>query len=428
MLRKVFFYIELLLSRWTTVDTRRFWHDRRLIRLSVATIAALAGAVAIVFVADHEHRSLLGRGDFPGFYGPAEILSRNLESRLYDPQLQRQVENELWPSFGGQFYYSVYPPYFYRLLQPLTSCTPQQAQWIFTTLMLLFFLLSLRYLRPLVPLLQTTPLPTAVYLFTLAPVFVAIVGAQNTALSLLLYCGAIALLNRRTAAGEWGAGVLLGLWLFKPQFGAFALFLALVGGRFRVVAGGAVVAFFYYLLGATVFGLSWPLTWFHALKAFAGENLYVNQQQLTSAIGFFSALGHLVDFIPAAEGILKGIGYLVTALVFLLTVSRFSVLWRLRTEEKRREYFPRLLLLLGPMLTVVSPQTLFYDLTLALIPCARYLSLTNDRTVTDLILFSLFLSLITFTREMLPVPPCALIAGALFLFVYWNLLRERLSR
>src|SRR5688572_15451523 len=95
----------------TSAEPRRFWNDSRLRRIAAALLVAFALSLGISYSHDAEEKSLLKRGDFPGFYAPAVIVARGRYGWLYDPALQRAVENEFWPSFEGEFYMSVYPPY-----------------------------------------------------------------------------------------------------------------------------------------------------------------------------------------------------------------------------------------------------------------------------------------------------------------------------
>lgn len=406
---------------------RLFWSTPRLHRLCWAIIVAILLSLTIAWKLDDSAASLLKRGDFPGFYAPAVILKRGLENRLYKPGLQLAVEKEFFPSFRNEFYMSVYPPYVALMLKPLSYLGPLPAKLLATGMMLLCFFLTVILLVRLFPRLRGFELILGVYLISLAPVFISIFGTQNSALSSLLYLGVLWALSRGDTRSEVLAGVLLGLWLFKPQFALLAIVFPLLAGRIAVFVGFLLPAALYYLLGATVLGYQWPLIWVEATKQFATQNFIVNGHQMVSFMGAMSAVSQEAARWGLGGGALRGLGIALSVLVFLLLLLRCLQTFRLHDQEKRALYVRNCMLLVGPAVVLLSPQTLFYDLGLALFPCLALAKLDSDRAISLAIALSVLISGCTFLRGETPLPLLFLVAVAAFLLLYRALLKAPLS-
>ncbi|MCO6430584.1 MAG: DUF2029 domain-containing protein [Deltaproteobacteria bacterium] len=382
-----------------------FWNTARLRRISIALLIAFAASIAVGYSVDEEGRSLLKRGDFPGFYVLAKILESHPAERLYDPHLQREIENRYWPSFAGSFYMSVYPPYDAILLKPLALFSPQAAQLLFTIGMAAFYILSFFALAKINPSLRPQWLHIAVICLCFAPNFYAIFGAQNTALSMLLYSGAIYGSFRIGRKWEAVSGVCLGLWLFKPQFGLLALATSLFTRRMALLAGAALPALIFYLMGSSLMGYLWPLNWWKAASGFAEQNLEANAQQMVS----LPAAGKILMKIAGlgSDSIAAG-GIIISCVVTGVLLWFLLGVWK--DSRSSPEKFRRFLLLLGPGVVLVSPQTLFYDLGIALVSLIAVMDFKRNRDITELLLLCAAVLPITFFRESIAVPLFPLVA------------------
>lgn len=377
-----------------------FWHRQRLNRVSTSILLAIVVALAVGYTIDTENKGLLRRGDFPGFYAPAVILSRGLEENLYDQKLQRNIENEFWPSKGA-YYSFAYPPFVALALKPLAAFTPRSAQLIFIAFHIACFLIALHLLSRLNPLLRQGYLFTLTGCLCFAPFFYAIFGAQNTALSMLLYTAAFIALKKQSGSGSFTSGILLGLWLFKPQYAAFGLLFLFGTKNLLGLVGFGVSATLLYILGAVVSGVSWPLEWLQTVTAFSSLNFIYNQQENVSVLGFFKALD------------LKFGSQLFWFLGIFLTAITLAWYFRslLRAPKSANNF-----MLLGPLTVALSPQTLFYDLGILLVPVLYYFKPLSDRKINQVVCFLALAGILTYFRQSFPVPPLILVTLALY---YW---------
>ena len=309
---------------------------------------------------------------------------------------------------------SVYPPYTALLLRPLAWFTPQVGQILFTLFHLLALAASLHILAKINPSLSAVKNALIPLSLCFAPLFCGVIGAQNTALSMLLYSLVLFGLFKGDSKGEWLAGLSLGTWLFKPQLGVFAIALAFFLRRPRIIFAASLVTVFYYLLGWLATNATWPLLWIRVSSDFAEQNLWANAPQMVSFVGslkiFVKALGfEASSSAVAAAGVLGGAALIGVILFYSLRH------WQSRSTDSLHTL--NAALLLGPTLVITAPQVLFYDLGIALVSLFAVLDFKNDRA------FNLFLSLcavtlpLTYFRDLLPISPFLLIALFILLTV-----------
>src|SRR5205823_271266 len=115
---------------------------------------------------------------------------------------------------------------------------------------------ALACLRAVLPALRGELLPAAAATLTFYPIFRAVLGGQNTPVSLLCAAGAAMALAR---GRDLSAGLWMGAWLFKPQLAlpVAAVILIRSTDRLGFAAGVAAVGVVYYAIGAAVGGWSW---------------------------------------------------------------------------------------------------------------------------------------------------------------------------
>lgn len=319
----------------------------RLNRLSLALGLGLLIGIGVYWATGKSAGSALFRGDFPAFYAAAEIVWTGRGTELYNFDLQGNIENRHWPDFAGSFYIFAYPPFFALLLAPLAAFPPLVAKGLAMSLMLLAFLGALLLYRQSSPFLRHHFYFSLFYGLSFAPLLMAIVGVQNTALTLLIF-----------AFYDWArgrdhpalAGLVASMLLFKPQFGGLLFVYLLARGRRSELYGWAIGALLLYLLGAGVLGFSWPLIWLEAATRFGDLNFTINDHNMISLAGlsywafeFFWGDGHV------------GLPYGYTLALGLLLLA----FWSMKLDKEGFDLAPPLILLL-------SPQTLFYDVSIAL--------------------------------------------------------------
>ncbi len=320
----------------------------RLQRLTLALLLGLVVGYLLFLVAGKREGSALLRGDFPAFFAAAELVWTGRGAELYDLGQQRALQNHHWPDFAGGYYIFAYPPFFALLLAPLAALPPLAGKALASLLLFAAFFGSLLLARRVSAFVSRYFLFTFIYLLTFAPLQIAIVGVQNTALSLFLF--ALVLWGIHSQR-PWWTGLSAALLCYKPQFGALlAPFLLARRQRGEVLAWGLGLLGLY-LLGVPVQGWTWPLAWLAAAHQFGEVNFTINAHNMISLAGlsywFFAAsLGAGATVLPWA--------YLGSAVLLLLSV------WYLSRDPRRLVLAPALVLL-------CSPQTLFYDIAIALL-------------------------------------------------------------
>ena len=374
---------------------------------------------------DTERSSLLFRGDFPAFYAAAQIARSGLGDQLYDLGLQRQIENEHWPSLAGRYYAFAYTPYLAFLLMPLAFFSPRSALAVHSLFMLMALGLTVLLLRGICPSVRERPLGAFAFFLSFPPVLCGVFAGQNIALSMLLLTAAISSLQNPRKRSELLAGIFLGCWLLKPHFALIALLFAIVAGRYLVVAGALIPAVCYYFLGAIVSGWSWPLVWFRAVNVFAYKDYIANQHQMVSLLGISKGLRVMFDIGPNEDSILAFIGVVLTAGTVALVAKLFLRLRRggagSPPREARNMAFAEALVVLAPTVLLVSPHTLFYELGLCLIPFARFADFRNDRSITLAVLCYVAVLFAVLGRPYFAVTPLAAVPLVCLAFCWFVL-------
>jgi len=372
-----------------------FWNSGRRSRVFWALFLGLILGFLLYLPFGDRHQANFFSGDFPAFYAAGYIVAQGWGHELYNYELQRNIENLFWPDFEGEMYIFAYPPYVATLLAPLGFLSPMVAKLIFNLLLFGALVWGLVLLRPFSSALRDDFRLSLLIAFTFAPVFSAVVGAQNTTLSILLYSGIMAGLARKTGRGELVAGICAGLFLYKPQFAITVLPVVLILGGKRAFCGVAIVAFLYYLLGCIPQGFFWPLLWLEEATRFGNINFTINADRMISIVGAAYSAAYFLGITPE-----KGlpIGYLLSAGIFI-TLIVFAVLAR-KDELKRWQ----VLCLLGPVMVLVSPQSLYYDLGILVVSVLPFLNFERTRQIWEIAAFWGLAAFLMPLRDVSEVP------------------------
>ena len=179
-----------------------------------------------------------------------------LAATAFDPAAHFAREQAIFGA-ATQYYAFQYPPVFLLVAAALAQLPylPALALWQAATLAL--YLLAIR------AIIVSSPSPGRVgirgdwLLLALAfpAVFINLGHGQNGFLTAALFGGALALLDRRPLV----AGVLIGLMIYKPQFGLMIPLVLLATGRWRVIVAAAATVLVLLLLTLAAFGTEvWP--------------------------------------------------------------------------------------------------------------------------------------------------------------------------
>jgi alpha-1,2-mannosyltransferase len=391
-----------------------FWTKARVRRLAVAVLLGLIISILSYSLAAENPNSLLARGDFPAFYAAAVIACQGRISELYNPLLQQEVNALHWPQMSDAYLAFAYPPYVAQLLSPLCHLPPDVAKLVFTLAMLLALLLSVRLITRISPDLRESFFPLFVFCFSFSPVFIGVIGGQNVALSMLFYAGAMFFAQRKHELSHFAAGLLLGLLFFKPHYGVLSLLLVLSSGAWLVALGMIVSFCGYFTLSAEVLGTSWPLQFFYAASQFSTLDFVANKQQMVSVIGVTEALGSWLGSSKTAGVPLELLAAAVSAGLFVLAALLCFRLGKIN----RRLALETSLLFIGPVIVLLSPHSMYYDLGICFIPLAFVYPLNSDRRINSGVLLIALSLVLSGVKDFLPFQPLALLAVYAFASVY----------
>lgn len=379
-------------------------------RIAIAILLALGIATMAVALVDTKGLSSLKTGDFPAFYSLAVITKSGNHVLLYDINTQRRIQNEVWPDAGDGVLPAAYPPYVAYMIQPVAVLGPVWGKVTWTTMSLAIFFVSIMLLSSIRPALRGYTLELSAGLLLFSPVLIGVMGGQLLAVSMLIYAFILRLDQVRSTRSELLLGVVIGAWLFKPQYGLIASAIPLLQGRWVVVAGFSLISIILYGIGAQVMGAFWIRDWLSFAHAFAEMNFLSNASQMPNVVG--GAIASMSWFeMPSRMQVIIRAAALGLCLVLLIYVLKTA--WQ---DRRRPQLACRAFLLLGPFLAFATPQSNFYDLGLAVVP----LVLLSQANLFDLLFLALPLicaaNLATALR--LPwLPLFVFIAGTIFILV-----------
>jgi hypothetical protein len=185
------------------------------------------------------------------------------------------------------------------------------------------------------------------------PLFRALLGGQNTPLTLALTAAAFAWDTRNR---ELAAGVCLGLTAYKPQFAAGLLLLFFLGGRWRTAGWGLATMLATAAGNGLVFGADWPFRWLAYATGVVSTSLGMEGDKAVSCLGVCRQL------LPGAPGLAQGLGYALAGAA--LGLAGWAS-WRGRGVPPS----PALRGLAGAALVLAAPHAYFYDGGLIIFAC-----------------------------------------------------------
>ena len=234
------------------------WLTRERVML-VAVVVLIASAAGFAFLVVTAHGDIDRQGrplgtDFSNVYAAGTYVRGGNPQAPFDPPQQYAREQALFGK-ATPFYGWHYPPYFLFIAGALAKMPYGLALTIWQAGTLLLYLLTIWAI-------VTTPSCRAVrggyawLLLALAypAVLINIGHGQNGFLTAALLGGALAALDRRPIV----AGILIGLLVYKPQFGLMIPLALIAGGRWRAFAAAAATVAVFTLATTVAFG---PQVW-----------------------------------------------------------------------------------------------------------------------------------------------------------------------
>lgn len=311
-------------------------HAYSLILLGLALLALAALFATSQGLNDYHNRPL--GTDFSNVYAAGKYVLNGKPAAPFEPALQHRKEQEI---FGEKtpFYGWHYPPFFLFLAAALALLPYLAALGIWQLSTLALYLVAIRAILPhRHALLAALAFPA---------VLINLTHGHNGFLTAALIGGGLYLLNRKPVA----AGILLGLLVYKPQFGVLIPLALAAGGYWRsfLAAAATVIilcAASYFAFGAEV--------WI----AFRESMTFTREIVLEKGDTGF----HKIQSVFAAARLLGGsvtLAYTLQAVVMAAVAVSIVWLWR------RAAAFPlkAAALIAGSMLA--TPYLLDYDLMIA---------------------------------------------------------------
>jgi hypothetical protein len=333
-------------------------------RRALALYLALVLGVAVYLgITDPSGKTGINRGDFPAFWSMAAIASSAEPFRLYDTEVQRQVQNLTWPALQGSLLPAAYPAHLAFFLRPLTLLSPLVARWVWTVICVAAAFFGIRLLVRLNRSIDWAPWMVFSAMCGFTPVLRGILGGQVLSFGILIFAMVLTLERRRgSLLNELLLGALLGIWLFKPYYALCAIAVPVLQRRWGALLSFVLLALISWCFGALVAGASWLGEWTDFAGRFARINLETNAHQMPN----LWAQGERL-FGDAGDLARLKLAWLFSAYAALL-LAVYALLGRdvVRVFLKApKQHGTELFLVMMALVVVAVPQVNFYDLGLS---------------------------------------------------------------
>lgn len=317
-----------------------------------AFLFALAAGFFIAIFVGQGASTLTGRlgGDYPAFYGAGRLIAQGDWNNLYNLGKQTELQKDLYPGEDNVLMPFPYPPFLAVAYYPLALIPYRISYFVHTIFMVAVLFTAILLLCPIHEQIRQNYLFVACIALSFYPMFRAILGGQNTAITFLL----IVLSWRAVLAKkELLAGMILGLLLFKPQFGIPLIGLYVISGRWLVGVGSLFISLILYGIGVLVSGPMWVQSWYHFTTWLAQADAGINYDKAISWVGFFQA----------TLGWKNSVSLLIGWLMSMVTLGVVAVIW---VTGGRRADMTAQLAVAMPALVLMPPHVNYYDVSLVL--------------------------------------------------------------
>jgi alpha-1,2-mannosyltransferase len=351
------------------------WVTRERMRLvGIGLLIAFAAALAYLAGTANGLNDAIGRPlgtDFSNVYAAGTLVLDGQPRAPFDPALQYAREQAIFGA-ATPFYGWHYPPFFLFVAAALALMPYKLALLVWQGATLALYLAALRsiVLRSQAdPPAGSPPAATArtpadplwlVLALAFPAVFINLGHGHNGFLTAALIGAALVNLDRR----PWLAGLLLGLMVYKPQFGILFPLVLAATGRWRSFAAAAATVAALALITTLVFGVSvWDafLASTHFTRTIvleAGETGWQKIQSVFSVVRMWGG--------PVA------LAYAVQSAVTVMLAAALVWLWRAQVD------FPLKAAALIIAALLATPYSLDYDMT-ALAPAIAFLAVHGLR-------------------------------------------------
>lgn len=335
---------------------------RERVRLVAAAvlIAFVVGAVVLLVGAQGLNDSAgrpLGT-DFSSFYAAGTMVHDGMAAQAFDRVAHFARQQAI---FGpdAHYYAFQYPPMFLLVAAAMAKLPYLASLAVWQAATFVLYLLAIRAIL----FSAHNVAPDRLWLLLAAAfpaVFINLGHGQNGFLTVALFGGALALIDRRPLI----AGMLIGLLIYKPQFGLMIPLVLLATGRWRVIFAATATVAALLVITLLAFG---PAVWPAFLDSMTITRVVLLEQ---GEVGF-----HKMQSVFAWVRLWGGpvaLAYLIQTLVTLTVAAALIWFWR----SNARYPLKASALLIGSLLA--TPFCLDYDLML-LAPAIAFLTLDGLR-------------------------------------------------
>ncbi|WP_461354479.1 glycosyltransferase family 87 protein [Bradyrhizobium sp. USDA 4454] len=301
--------------------------------------------------------------DFSCFWGAGTLALEGHAATAYDwQQLQQLLALRLQQINHTPYPYDevpvpfFYPPVFFLVLAPLALLPFPIAFGVWSTAKLLCWLLVVHAIRP----------RSAALLLALAapPVFYDFIAGQSSLLAASLLGGVLLTSDRRPIL----SGVLLGLLIFKPQYGVLLPFVLIATKRWRLFITASLVVPALLLISGIVFGWD-TFEGFRTAATFATTQFHLSGAlpwaKLQSVYGLFR---------------LAGLGYGL-AMSLHVAIALAASIWVLLTWRRNASLAVRAASLLAAT-PLISPYFAIYDMPILAIALVFLMNATTEDQIS----------------------------------------------
>jgi hypothetical protein len=306
-------------------------------------------------------------GDFIIFYGASSMTLHGQAALAFDPHALLAAERAVIPGVRSGLEWC-YPPTFQLLIAPLSLAPFVVAYGLFVLLTLAPYLLLIQMIVP-----GRASLAAA---GAFPGVFVNAWQGQNGFLTTALFGYGLLSLDRR----PWLAGAILGLLVYKPQFGILLPILLLGTGRWKSTLAAALSASAFIGVSALILG---PDAWLAFFRTAPGVSAALSSGQLpwSKMASVFVAARWLGAAAPIAYA-LQGLTAIVIGAVTL-------VVWRRPGDMGLKAGLAMLATFL------MSPYSFNYDLVVIAVPIAVTVRYGRDHVLAEGVKAALLLGAFT---------------------------------
>lgn len=330
--------------------------------VAIAVLAASLAGVVFLLAGSAGPNDSYGRPlgtDFASFYAAGTLARDGLAAAAFDQAAHFAREQAIFGA-ATPYYAFQYPPVFLLAgaALALLPYLPALVIWQIATLVL--YVLAIRAILTMPPQDRSVDRLWLLLAVAFPAVFINFGHGQNGFLTAALFGGALALLDRRPLV----AGILIGLMIYKPQFGLMIPLVLIAAGRWRVIFAAAATAIALLLITSVTFGADvW--TGFFASMTFT-RTVLLEQGD----VGFFKMQSVFAWVRLWGGGVT--LAYLIQGAVTLAVAAALIWFWR----SNARYPLKASALLIGTLLA--TPFCLDYDLML-LAPAIAFLAIDGQR-------------------------------------------------